>query len=60
VEERIEFIPMPDRLAGQYQSFTEADMRALRAAGYDRRFTSLEDGIARYVRGFLSTPDPYR
>lgn len=59
-EERIEFVPMPERLAGQYQSFTEADMRRLRSAGYDRNFTSLEDGIARYVSGFLSTPDPYR
>lgn len=60
VEERIEFVPMPERLVGQYQSFTQADMRRLRDAGYDRPFTSLEDGIARYVGDFLSGPDPYR
>ena len=28
-------------------------------AGYDGQFTSLEDGVADYVRGYLSQPDPY-
>ena len=57
--ERIEFVPMPDALRGQYQSFTEARMDRLRDAGYPGQFTSLEDGIGRYVRDFLSQQDPY-
>lgn len=42
---RIEYIPFPAELAGKYQSFTEADLATLREAGYERAFTSLEDGI---------------
>lgn len=41
----IQYIPFPDSLRGKYQSFTESDISRLRAAGYDRPFTSLEDGI---------------
>ena len=44
----------------RYQYFTEAKMDRLRAAGYERPFTSLEDGVSRYVREFLATADPYR
>jgi len=42
---RIEYIPFPDALQGKYQSFTQADLGTLRAAGYAREFTALEDGI---------------
>jgi ADP-L-glycero-D-manno-heptose 6-epimerase len=42
---RINYIPFPDHLRGKYQSFTQADLTTLRAAGYDRPFTTLEDGI---------------
>jgi ADP-L-glycero-D-manno-heptose 6-epimerase len=44
---RIEYIPFPETLRGKYQSFTQADLRTLRAAGYTRAFTALEDGIQR-------------
>lgn len=60
VPERIEYVPMPERLAGQYQSFTQARMDRLRTAGFDHQFTTLEDGIARYITEFLAQPDPYR
>jgi len=56
---RIELIDMPAALHGQYQSFTQADMSRLRAAGYDRQFTSLEAGICRYVREHLLAGDPH-
>ncbi|MHB2167996.1 ADP-glyceromanno-heptose 6-epimerase [Alsobacter sp. R-9] len=46
---RIEFIDMPADLRGRYQSYTEASVERLRAAGYRKPFTSFEDGIARYV-----------
>jgi ADP-L-glycero-D-manno-heptose 6-epimerase len=42
-------IPFPKDLAGKYQAFTCADLTQLRAAGYEREFTSLADGVASYV-----------
>ena len=45
----IEYIPFPEHLKGRYQSYTQADMGALRAAGYDRPFLSVEEGVARYM-----------
>jgi ADP-L-glycero-D-manno-heptose 6-epimerase len=56
---RVEFVDMPDSLRGQYQSYTCADMTRLRAAGYARPFTSLEDGVRRYVQDYLATTDVY-
>ncbi len=49
----IRYIEMPEALRGKYQYHTQADPRKLRAAGYDRAFTSLEDGVADYVVGHL-------
>jgi len=51
---RIEYVPFPDKLKGRYQSFTEADLTTLRAAGYAEPFTSLEDGLARSVDAWQS------
>ncbi|WJW75262.1 ADP-glyceromanno-heptose 6-epimerase [Thiohalobacter sp. IOR34] len=45
----IEYIPFPDHLKGRYQSFTEADISALRAAGYERPFKTVEQGVAEYM-----------
>jgi len=42
---RIEYIPFPAELKGKYQSFTQADLTSLRAAGYTAPLTELEDGI---------------
>jgi ADP-L-glycero-D-manno-heptose 6-epimerase len=55
----VEFIDMPPSMIEKYQYFTEARMDRLRAAGYDRSFTSLEDGISTYVRHYLATDDPF-
>ncbi|WP_439814798.1 ADP-glyceromanno-heptose 6-epimerase [Zavarzinia sp. CC-PAN008] len=57
---RIDFVDMPDALAGKYQYFTEAPMARLRAAGFGGNTTSLEDGVALYVQRYLATDDPYR
>jgi ADP-L-glycero-D-manno-heptose 6-epimerase len=43
----VEYIPFPEGLREKYQSHTQADIVALRAAGYADTFASLEDGIAR-------------
>ncbi len=48
--ERVEFMPMPEDLRGKYQYFTEAPMSKLRQAGYPHPPTSLEDGVASYMR----------
>jgi len=47
---KIEYIPFPSALVGKYQSFTEADLTRLRAAGYEAPFASVEDGVAKYVK----------
>jgi ADP-L-glycero-D-manno-heptose 6-epimerase len=56
----IEFVDMPEDLRGKYQYFTEAPLGRLRAAGYDRPMTALEDGVGSYVRDFLMQADPHR
>ncbi len=45
----LEYIPFPDHLRGRYQSFTEADMSALHALGYDKPFRSVEQGVPLYM-----------
>jgi ADP-L-glycero-D-manno-heptose 6-epimerase len=45
----IEYIPFPDHLRGRYQSYTEADITALRALGYDRPFKPVEEGVPLYM-----------
>jgi ADP-L-glycero-D-manno-heptose 6-epimerase len=50
----IEFIDTPEDIRDKYQYFTEAEMQKLRNAGYKAEFTSLEDGVADYVKNFLS------
>ncbi|SFM62115.1 ADP-glyceromanno-heptose 6-epimerase [Marinobacter zhejiangensis] len=46
---KVEFIPFPDELKGRYQSFTQADISALRAAGYSAPFASVAEGVGRYL-----------
>ena len=46
----IEYVPFPPQLAGKYQSFTEADLAKLRAAGYPGEFMDVEKGVAAYVK----------
>ncbi|MFB6257248.1 MAG: ADP-glyceromanno-heptose 6-epimerase [Flavobacteriales bacterium] len=52
-EPDIEFIPTPEDLRPNYQYYTCAEMEKLRKIGYKRSFTSLEEGIDAYVRGYL-------
>lgn len=59
-EAEMDFIDLPEDLKNRYQYFTQADVSKLRAAGYDKPFTSLEDGVAKYVKDYLDTSDPYR
>jgi len=45
----IEYITFPSDLEAKYQSYTQADIGALRAIGYDAPFLTVEQGVARYV-----------
>lgn len=45
----IEYVEFPDTLKGKYQSFTQADITRLRAAGYELPFLTVEEGVGRYV-----------
>ena len=45
----IRYIPFPPALVGKYQSYTEADVSALRKAGYDAPFLDVEEGVGRYI-----------
>ena len=47
---KIEYIPFPENLKGRYQSFTEADMSAIRAAGCEHDFMTVEQGVDRYMK----------
>jgi ADP-L-glycero-D-manno-heptose 6-epimerase len=45
----LEYIAFPEALKGKYQSFTEANLDALREAGYGEKFLTVEEGVARYI-----------
>jgi ADP-L-glycero-D-manno-heptose 6-epimerase len=49
----IQYIPFPEDLKGRYQSYTQADLSRLRAAGYDAPFLTVEQGVARYIQKLL-------
>lgn len=50
----IEYIPFPDALRGKYQSYTQADLTALRAAGCDHAFADVQAGVASYMAALSS------
>lgn len=50
----IRYIPFPGDLRGKYQSYTQADLTALRVAGYQAPFLTVEQGVAGYCRQLLS------
>jgi ADP-L-glycero-D-manno-heptose 6-epimerase len=49
----IEYVAFPDALKGKYQSYTQADIAQLRAAGYTEPFLTVEQGVERYVGTLL-------
>jgi ADP-L-glycero-D-manno-heptose 6-epimerase len=53
----IEYIPFPPQLVGKYQSYTQADMSALRAAGYGEPFLAVDEGVGRYVRARIASAE---
>ena len=49
----IEYIDTPADIREKYQYFTEANMDKLRSIGYDKPFSSLEEGVSDYVKNYL-------
>jgi len=45
----LQYIPFPAHLKDHYQSFTEADISALRATGYAADFYTVEQGVKSYL-----------
>lgn len=53
---RIRYIPFPEDLKPRYQSFTEADIGALRRAGYDGEFLDVKRGVTAYLDALARNP----
>lgn len=52
----IEWIPLPLEIARSYQNYTCADLTRLRAAGYEKPFRPLEEGIPLYLQELRMKP----
>ncbi len=50
----IEYIDTPEDIRDKYQYFTESEMTKLKSIGYNKEFTSLEDGIQDYIINYIS------
>jgi len=46
----IDYIAFPAALVGKYQSYTQADLSALRAAGCDHVFADVQTGVTAYMQ----------
>ena len=46
----IDYIDFPAALVGKYQSYTQADLSALRAAGCNHTFADVQTGVTAYMR----------
>lgn len=51
---QINYVDIPEDIREKYQYFTEATMDKLKAAGYTKSFTPIEEGVADYVKNYLS------
>jgi ADP-L-glycero-D-manno-heptose 6-epimerase len=48
-QKQLHYVEFPDALKGKYQSFTQADISALRSTGFADDFLTVEQGVADYV-----------
>ncbi|MEO6319711.1 MAG: ADP-glyceromanno-heptose 6-epimerase [Polaromonas sp.] len=46
----IDYISFPDALVGKYQSYTQADLSALRSVGCQHDFADVQSGVSAYMR----------
>jgi len=59
ISPKIEYIDMPENIKEHYQYFTCADITKLYKIGYNKKMTTLEDGISDYVKNYLMREMPY-
>ena len=50
----VDYIDFPPALVGKYQSYTQADLSALRAAGCDHAFADVQAGVAAYIHWLIN------
>jgi ADP-L-glycero-D-manno-heptose 6-epimerase len=56
----IQYVDMPEQIRHSYQYFTQSEVDRLQRAGYNGGFTTLEDAVATYVKGYLNHADRFR
>ena len=49
----IDYIGFPQALIGKYQSYTQADLSALRVAGCQHAFADVQTGVTAYMQSML-------
>ena len=59
IECNITFIDTPEDIRDKYQYFTQAAMLKLQSVGYNKPFTTLEDGVKDYVQNYLLDKNYY-
>jgi ADP-L-glycero-D-manno-heptose 6-epimerase len=52
----IDYIAFPAALVGKYQSYTQADLTALRAAGCSHVFADVQTGVTAYMNALAQAP----
>ena len=45
----VEYIKFPENLKGRYQSYTLANMSAIKSFGFEKKFFNIKEGISRYI-----------
>ena len=58
LEEKIEFIEMPEHLRSKYQYFTQADISRLQENGYNTSITEIFSAVGDYIKNYL-IPDKH-
>lgn len=54
----VRYVPFPQQLVGRYQSYTQADVTALRASGFEGRFLTVEEGVSAYCQDLAGVRQP--
>ena len=54
----LEYIDFPPALVGKYQSYTQADLDKLRAAGCEHVFADVQTGVTAYMNALIQAAKP--
>jgi ADP-L-glycero-D-manno-heptose 6-epimerase len=60
IDSNIRYINMPEKLASQYQNYTQANISKLRSIGYNCEMATIEQGISLYINNYLNKSDQYK